>query len=63
LVTAGGLVYFLDDDGICKIVEPGDTAKIVAENPLGQNCYASPAISAGRIYLRGASDLFCIGAP
>ncbi len=62
LVTAGGLVYFLDDDGICKIIRPGEKAEIIAENPLGQPCYASPAISNGQLYVRGASDLFRIGS-
>jgi outer membrane protein assembly factor BamB len=60
LVTAGGLVYFLDDDGVCKLVRPADEIDLVAENPLGQSCYASPAISGGKIYIRGATDLFCI---
>lgn len=61
LVTAGGLVYFFDDEGICKIVRPGEKAEIVAENRLGQRCYASPAIANGQIYVRGATDLFRIG--
>lgn len=60
LVTAGGLVYFMDDDGICKLLRPGDKMDLVAENPLGQPCYASPAISDGKIYIRGQTDLFCI---
>ncbi len=62
LVTAGGLVYLFDDDGICKIVKPGETAEIVSKNKLGESCYASPAISDGRIYVRTKSHLFCIGA-
>ncbi len=62
LVTAGGLVYFFDDDGICKIVRPGDKPEVIAENRLGQSCYASPAISGGQIYVRGATDLFRIGS-
>lgn len=60
LVTAGGLVYFMDDDGICKLVRPGDEIDLAAENPLGQPCYASPAIADGKIYIRGQTDLFCI---
>ncbi len=61
LVTAGGLVYFFDDDGVCKIIRPGEKVDVVAENTLGQSCYASAAISNGQIYLRGATDLFRIG--
>ncbi len=61
LVTAGGLVYFTADDGITKIVRPGKQLQIVQENPLGEYCYASPAISQGQIFLRGEKHLFCIG--
>ena len=62
LVTAGGLVYFLADDGVTKIVRPGTILHIVAENKLDDNFYASPAVSQGRIYLRGEKQLYCLGA-
>lgn len=62
LVTAKGLVFFVDDDGTTKIVRPGAELEIVAENKLGDFCYASPAISDGQIFLRGEEHLFCIGA-
>ena len=61
LVTAGGLVYFPADDGITKIVRPGPQPDVVAENELGEFCYASPAISQGQIFLRGVDHLYCIG--
>ncbi len=62
LVTAGGLVFFLADDGVTKIVRPGPEPDVVAENELGEDCYASPAISRGRIYLRAEENLYCIGS-
>ena len=61
LVTANGLVYFLTDDGIMKIVRPGPKLDVVAENELGEYCYASPAISDGQIFLRAEKHLYCIG--
>lgn len=60
LVSACGLIYFLDDDGVMKIVRPGPELDIVAENPLGDYCYASPAISEGHIFLKGETTIFCI---
>jgi outer membrane protein assembly factor BamB len=60
LVTANGLVYFAAEDGLTKVIRPGLALEIVAENPLGEDCCASPAISNGRIYLRGRQSLFCI---
>ena len=62
LVTAGGLVYFIADDGITSIVRPGSKLDVVAENPLGERCESSPAIADNRLYLRGEKHLFCIGA-
>ncbi len=61
LVAAGGLVYFLDDDGKTTIVKPGAEAEIVAVNELGEECRASPAIADGRLYIRGLKHLYCIG--
>jgi len=60
LVTAGGLVYFTADDGITKVVKPGPKLQVIAENPLGEFCYSSPAISNGCIYFRGEKNLICI---
>jgi hypothetical protein len=61
LVTAAGLVYFLSDDGEMKVVRPGEKLDVVAENQLGESCYASPAISQGQIFIRGEKHLYCIG--
>ena len=60
-VSAGGLVYFLSDDGITTVIRPGTGLEVVARNPLGENCYASPAISGGRIYFRSDKKLFAVG--
>ena len=61
LVLAGGLVYFLADDGTMKLVRPGDQLDVVVENSLGEDCYASPAISQGQLFLRAEKHLYCIG--
>jgi hypothetical protein len=62
LVTAKGLVYFVADNGVTKIVRPGPKLDVVAENPLGEDSYASPAISDGRIFIRTVGRLWCIRA-
>ncbi len=61
LISASGLVYFTDDDGVTKIVRPGAKLDVVAVNQLGENCYASPAVSENHLFIRGAQSLFCIG--
>ena len=60
LMTANGLGYLLADDGTMKLVRPGKELEVVAENPLGENCYASPAISHNSVFIRGEKHLFCI---
>ncbi len=61
LVSANGLVYFLSDKGVTTVVRPGEKFDLVARNELGEDTYASPAISQGKIYIRGLKHLFCIG--
>jgi len=34
----------------------------LAQNDIGEKCFASPAINHGPIFLRGECSLFCIGA-
>lgn len=61
LVTANALVYVVADDGLTKVVRPGRKLEVVAENPLGESIFSSPAIADGRIFLRGEKHLFCLG--
>lgn len=61
LITAGGLVYVIADDGKTAIVRPGEELDLVAENELGECCYSSPAIAHNQLYIRGEKHLFCIG--
>ena len=61
LIRANGLVYFLSDQGTMRIVRPGPTFNVVATNELGEKTNASPAVSEGKLYLRGDKHLFCIG--
>ena len=59
-MTAGGLVYFLSDKGVMTIVRPEPPFEVVARNELGEETYASPAISNGRLFLRSEKHLYCI---
>lgn len=62
LVSAEGRVYLLNDQGVMNVLKPGPQFDRLAQNELGEKCFASPAISQGRIFLRGEKHLFCIGA-
>ncbi|HKS37578.1 MAG TPA: PQQ-binding-like beta-propeller repeat protein [Verrucomicrobiae bacterium] len=61
LVSANGLVYFLNDDGVTRVVKPGPDFQLIAQNEIGEKCFASPAISEGQLFLRGEQSLFCVG--
>ncbi len=60
-VLVGGLVYLINDDGQVNVIKPGPQFERVAQYQLGENCYASPAISDGQVFLRGFKHLLCIG--
>lgn len=62
LVSANGLVYFLNDNGVMNVVRPGPTFDRVASNAIGEKTFASPAIRDGEMFIRGEKHLFCIGA-
>lgn len=60
-VLADGLVFFINDDGQVNVIKPGVEFQCVAKYELGEPCYASPAISDGRVFVRGFRHLFCFG--
>ena len=60
LLSANDRVYFLDDDGITKVVKSADTLEVEAENTVGEFCCSSPAIADGVLYIRGEKHLFAI---
>lgn len=60
-VAIEGLAYFTSDDGATTVIRPGPNLEIVAQNELGEKMFASPAVSHGRLYLRGERHLHAIG--
>jgi outer membrane protein assembly factor BamB len=60
-VRIDGHLYFVDDDGTTWVVKASDQFEVVAKNRLGEECYASPAVSHGRLFLRALNNLYCIG--
>jgi outer membrane protein assembly factor BamB len=62
-VIAGDLLYFPAESGITYVVRAGATVEILARNDLGAPILASPAVADGRLYLRTAEELVCIGTP
>lgn len=61
LVSADGKVYAVARDGTTDVVQAGREFKLLATNKLPDKFSASPAVSGGRIYLRGWETLWAIG--
>jgi outer membrane protein assembly factor BamB len=60
-VLANGLVYMPNDNGVITVIKPGPAFEYIAKNSIGERMNASPAISNGKLYLRGSRHIFCIG--
>lgn len=62
-LLVNGLVYALADDGTTFVVKPGPEFELVAKNPLGEACHATPAVADGALFVRTASRLVRVGGP
>jgi outer membrane protein assembly factor BamB len=71
-VLSGGHIFTTDMSGKTIVFKASpESCEIVAENPLGTEGFASPAISRGQLFLRVADNLkgsrrdwvYCIGQP
>jgi outer membrane protein assembly factor BamB len=60
-VAADGKLYLSNEDGEMLVVEAGATFKHLATNSMGEPIMATPALSDGVMFVRGASRLFAIG--
>src|SRR5262249_40131365 len=60
-VSVGEHLFFLDDDGTTWVLKAGPKFEVESRNELGEECYASPAISRGQIFIRTLEHLYCIG--
>jgi outer membrane protein assembly factor BamB len=60
-VIADGKIYLSNEDGDMLVVEAGATFKHIATSSMGETLMATPALSDGVMYVRGASTLFAIG--
>jgi outer membrane protein assembly factor BamB len=61
-VYADGKIYCTARDGTISVVKAGPKFELLAVNKLPDQIAASPAISNGRIYIRGFETLYAIAA-
>ena len=61
-VLAEDRIYIINEDGVATVVGLGpDSLEILATNDMEAYTLSSMAMSGGRIYLRTAEALYCIG--
>ena len=60
-VAGDGKIYFTSEDGKVTVVKAGPKFEELARNDVGELVVASPALSQGRLFLRGDKHLYCIG--
>jgi hypothetical protein len=59
IVSAGGLLYCVNEEGLAQVVEPGEKeARRVHAGSLGETILATPAIADGALYLRSDKHLW-----
>ena len=61
-VVGDGKIYVAGENGFVVVLEAGPKLNILARNDVGESCLATPAISNGRLYVRGRETLMCFAA-
>lgn len=63
-IAAGNHIYYTMSNGLVYVIETGDEFKVVATNSFAGDhgrFNATPAVSDGRLFIRGEKTLFCVG--
>jgi hypothetical protein len=60
-VAAEGKIYVISEEGELAVLRAWRDWDVLAVNDLGEGSFATPALSAGRIYVRTDKALYCFG--
>lgn len=60
-IAANGRLLLTSEDGDTFVIKAGPKHEVLRTNSVGEPVYTTPAISNGRIYIRGEKHLFAIG--
>ncbi|MEZ5395769.1 MAG: PQQ-binding-like beta-propeller repeat protein [Bryobacterales bacterium] len=58
-VAADGKVFMASETGVVSVLNPGPQWDVVQVNDMGEEIWATPVITDGRLYLRTKSALYC----
>jgi outer membrane protein assembly factor BamB len=59
-VAFDGKILIFSEDGDTHVIKAGPRHEVLRTNVLAEPIYASPALSQGRLFIRGAQHLYCI---
>lgn len=59
-VAFDGKILLTSEDGDTFVVKAGPKHEVIRTNSLGEPVYASPAVAAGKIFIRGEKNLYAI---
>jgi len=59
-VVVDGKLYCASEDGDVYVIKAGPKYELLAKNSLGESIMASPAVSAGKMFVRTIKHLYCI---
>lgn len=60
-VAADGKVYMISERGEVNVIRAAAQWSAISHTKLGERCYATPALSGGRVYVRTEKALYCFG--
>jgi outer membrane protein assembly factor BamB len=60
-VAADGKIFLVGNSGVVTILKAGADQEILSVNELDDECFATPAIADGRVYIRTRGTLYCFG--
>jgi outer membrane protein assembly factor BamB len=59
-LVADGRIYFLNTTGLTSVVSAAPRYNALTQNRLDDSTFASPAVSDGKLFIRGRKWLYCI---
>jgi outer membrane protein assembly factor BamB len=59
-IAADGRIYLTSEDGDIFVVKAGPEYELLATNPMGEVCLATPAISEGQMFIRTTGHLLAV---
>ena len=57
-VTAGGKIYFMSQSGKLSVVKAGGQWELLKVSDFGEECFPTPAIAGGHLYIRTKTKLY-----